>query len=423
MSNSKSITEINERIARGDAVVLTAEEVSDAVLDGKDLALEDVDVVTTATRAIMSGTYAVLSFPIGEPCSFTRAERAWINGVPASIGPCPNERLGIIDLMVFGTSHSKNKRGYGGGHLFRDLVCGSDIQVEVETEDGKSFTEAIRLEDIPYARIFSTRNAFKNYVAFVNPGNAPLPTIFNAIDFPPNLACATVSGCGRLNPIQNDPNLETIGIGTRILINGAQGFVIGTGTRSMASRPNLLGLADMHKMNPEYMGGFVTSAGPECIGSWAVPIPVLNESIFENILLPDRDIPLPIMDVNLRQTICKTTYGDVWGETDLEPKFDPGRCINCKSCTVESACPMRAIIFDVDRIERIREKCFNCGLCISQCVGGAFGGNLGAINFEGRRIPVVLRQSDRARAIRLAEELKRQILDGSFRMTQMVEHL
>jgi putative methanogenesis marker 16 metalloprotein len=223
----------------------------------------------------MSGTYAVLSFPIAEPCSFIRANRVWINGVPTSIGPCPNERLGIIDLMVFGTSHSKENSNYGGGHLLRDLVEGKEVLVETETDMGKSFTRALRLED----HIFSTRNAFKNYVAFVNPKNAPLPTIFSALDFPPNLACATVSGCGQLNPIKNDPNLETIGIGTRILINGAQGFVIGTGTRSMASRPNLMGLADMHQMNPEYMDGFVTSAGPECIGSWAVPIPVLNESI------------------------------------------------------------------------------------------------------------------------------------------------
>jgi putative methanogenesis marker 16 metalloprotein len=423
MANSKSIAEINGRIARGDAVVMTAQEVCDAVLGGEDLTLRDVDVVTTATRAIMSGTYAVLSFPIGEPCSFTRAERAWINSVPASIGPCPNERLGIIDMMVFGTSHSKERPNYGGGHLFRNLVDGSNVQVEVETDGGKSFAKSTRLVDIPYARIFSTRNAFKNYVAFVNPGNAPLPTIFSALDFPPNLTCATVSGCGQLNPIKNDPNLETIGIGTRVLINGAQGFVIGTGSRSMASRPNLLGLADMHQMSQEYMGGFVTSAGPECIGSWAVPIPVLSESILENIKKLDRDIPLPIMDVNVRQTICNTSYEDVWGDTDLETKFDPSKCINCISCTVEPVCPMRAITFEGDRVKRIEERCFNCGLCITQCVGGAFGGNLGAINFEGRRIPVVLRQSDRARAIRLADDLKQQILDESFRMTQMVDRI
>jgi putative methanogenesis marker 16 metalloprotein len=420
---ARSITEINERIKLRDAVVLTAQEVCDIIKGGEDLAFEDVDVVTTATRAIMSGTYAVLSFPMADTCSFTRAERAWINGVPASVGPCPNERLGIVDLMVFGTSHSKEKSDYGGGHLFRDLVEGKEVQVKVETSENKSFTRAIVLEDIPYARIFSTRNAFKNYVAFVNPRNASLPTIFNALDFPPGLTCATVSGCGQLNPIKNDPYLETIGIGTRILLNGSEGFVMGTGTRSMSTRPNLLGLADMHQMNPEYMGGFVTSAGPECIGSWAVPIPVLNESILENIKKLDRDISLPIMDVNIRQTICKTNYEDVWGSTDLEIDFDPGECINCESCAAEFVCPMRAISFESGQISRDKKRCFNCGLCTSQCICGAFKGNLGTINFEGKEIPIVLRQSDRARAIRLAEELKLNILNGSFKITQMVEHI
>jgi putative methanogenesis marker 16 metalloprotein len=423
MSMGRTVAEINAKIERSDAVVLTAQEVLEITKSGERLALNDVDVVTTATRAIMSGTYAVFSFPIAQPCSFIRAERVWINGVPASVGPCPNERLGIVDLMVFGTSHSREVSGYGGGHLFRDLVEGMEVQVEVEAGEGKSFARAITLDDIPYARIFSTRNAFKNYVAFVNPGKAPLPTIFNALDFPPGLTCATVSGCGQINPIKNDPDLETIGIGTRILLNGAQGFVVGTGTRSMASRPNLLGLADMHHMDPDYMGGFLTSAGPECIGSWAVPIPVLNDSILENIKKLDRDISLPIMDVNIRQTVSRTSYDDVWGSTDLEIEFDPSRCVSCKCCTAASVCPMRAITFEGGHARRDNEKCFNCGLCASQCTGGAFKGNLGAINFLGQKIPILLRQSDRTRAIKLAEALKLQILDGSFRITQMVEHL
>lgn len=420
---NRTIAGINRRIKRQDAVVLTSQEVCDIVKDGGELTLKDVDVVTTATRAIMSGTYAVLSFPMAEPGTFVRAGKAWINGVPGCIGPCPNERLGIIDLMVYGTSHSKAKPNYGGGHLFRELVEGQEVQVEVETCGGESLAKDICLDDIPYARIFSTRNAFKNYVAFVNPRTDPLQTIFSALQFAPDLSCATVSGCGQLNPIKNDPNLETIGIGTRILLNGAEGFVVGAGTRSMPSRPNLLGLADMHHMSPEYMGGFITSAGPECIGSWAVPIPVLNESILESILLQDSDIPLTIMDVNIRQKIGKTSYGDVWGSTDLEIEFDPGKCSVCKRCTAEPKCPMRAIAIVGDRVIRDKGKCFNCGLCVSQCSRGAFRGKLGTINLAGNRIPIQLRQSDRARAMELAKKLKQQILDGSFRMTEMVERL
>jgi len=38
-------------------------------------------------------------------------------------------------------------------------------------------------------------------------------------------------------------------------------------------------------------------------------------------------------------------------------------------------------------------------------------------------IPVVLRQSDRFRALALARDLKRKILDGSFKISQPVEKI
>jgi Fe-S-cluster-containing hydrogenase component 2 len=129
------------------------------------------------------------------------------------------------------------------------------------------------------------------------------------------------------------------------------------------------------------------------------------------------------MDVNIRQKIDKTTYEDVWGSTDLEIEFDPGKCDGCRRCTAEPKCPMGAIAIVGDRVMRDKGKCFNCGLCVSQCSGGAFRGNLGAINLAGRMIPIHLRQSDRSRAVELAKKLKLQILNGSFRMTQMVERL
>ena len=74
----------------------------------EEISLEDVDVVTTATRGIMSGTYAVLSFKVSEPDSFVKASEVLLNGVPAVVGPCPNERLGVLDLIVLGTAHSES---------------------------------------------------------------------------------------------------------------------------------------------------------------------------------------------------------------------------------------------------------------------------------------------------------------------------
>jgi uncharacterized protein (DUF39 family) len=139
------------------AVVMTSQEVCDLVKSGSQSELKDVDVVTTATRAVMSGTYAVFSFPVAHPGSFVRAGRVWMNGIPAFVGPCPNEKLGVLDLIVYGTAHSREKEDYGGGHLFRDIVERKPAIVDVETDDGKTFQAEANLDEMPLPATGSRR--------------------------------------------------------------------------------------------------------------------------------------------------------------------------------------------------------------------------------------------------------------------------
>lgn len=423
----RTIPEIQDKIDAGDAVVLTATEISARVRAGEEISFEDVDVVTTATRGIMSGTYAVFSFRVSEPDSFVKASEVLLNSVPAVVGPCPNERLGILDLIILGTAHSKSDPRYGGGHLFRELVEGKPVKVDVTTSEGSRFFVETQLSDIPYAKLHATRHAFKNYRAFVNPGEEPIKTIFHALPFEGEFKEMTFCGCGELNPIENDPKLETIGIGTRVLLNGADGFVTGVGTRSAPDNPNLTGFADMHDMTPEYMGGFKTSAGPEIINTWAVPIPILHEGMLENILKLDKEIPLKLVDLAGRIPLCEISYGDVWDNVDLNVKYEPGKCLNCRDCRVIEACPMGAVSQGETGAVHSPEFCFNCGLCISRCRGEAFNANLGSVRCTTggclRNIKVTLRQSDRARAILAAEELKEKILTGRFRLTEPVEKI
>ena len=421
----RSIESINERIGKGEAVVLTAQEVCELTDRGEDI--EKVDVVTAATRAIMSGTYAILSFPVDAPCSFLRAKEVYMNGVPAHTGPCPNERLGILDLMLFGTDHSLDDHHYGAGHLFRDLVAGNPVDVKVVTDGDVTFTTQVTLGDMPYAMMYGTRHAFKNYSAFVNTSDDTISSIFHAMDFGPRLTEATISGCGQINPVKNDPLLQSVGIGTRILMNGSEGFILGSGTRSAREKPNLTAFADMHGMDPEYMGGFFTSAGPECIVSWAVPVAVTDPSVVDAIKERDRQIKMSVMAVDKRACVGYSTYGDVWEDVDLEVTFAPDECINCALCEPQENCPMAAISFEEDKVKLDRYACFNCGLCTTLCVGDVFTGKMGSIKFElgdySADVPIVLRQSDKKRALELSEKLKERILNGSFRLTQMVEQI
>ncbi len=419
----RTIAEIQDKIDRGEVVILTAQEICDRVRTGETFDLGDIDVVTTATSAVMSGTYAVLSFKVAEPDTFTKARKVWINSVPAQVGPCPNERIGLLDLIVLGTQASITDPGYGAGDLFRDLVLGREVTVKIETDEGETLTAFTTLKQIPHAMLHATRNAFKNYLAFVNPGKTEISTIFHSNMMQGNYEEMTFCGCGELNPLENDPGLKTIGIGTRVLINGAEGFVTGPGTRSSVDKPNLAGVADMHPMDPGFMGGFNTGHGPDIITTWAVAIPVLDREMLTHILKTDDQIPLKVVDVRTRIPLCEITYGDVWSHTSHLIEFRPDICLKCDVCCVEGICPVKAVHSDPGTgIQFDRSLCFNCGFCVSRCKGGAFQGDLGQVQLEGvdHKVPVTLRQSDRVAALKAAQDLKERIQKGEFKLTAPV---
>jgi len=406
----KTVDEINRRIKRGEAVVMTAGEFK---REAGKLSPEEVDVVTCATCALMSGTAALLSVPVAKRGEFKRARRVWINGIPAFPGPCPNERLGLVEAVIFGSSPSSQDPRYGGGHLFRDLVEGKEVEVVVETGGGKVERE-VSLGEMEHARLFTTRSSFRNYFAFVSRSGGRVKSIFSVLGLRGPLLEASVSGCGELNPLQNDPELLTIGVGTRILLNGAPGYVLGRGTRFSRERPNLSAMAGMGEMIPRFMGGFLTSAGPECITSLAVPVPVLNRKIFEGLKVLDHQIELPIADVRDRVPFASSDYGRVWKGTDLGMKYLPGRCRKHRLCPVERNCPTGAF-----RRERgiDEERCFGCGVCVGLCPS-SFQGRLGTLPLEGREVPVTLRQSCRRKAEELAEVLRDRILEGRFLLSE-----
>jgi putative methanogenesis marker 16 metalloprotein len=414
----RSIEEINAKITAGEVTVCTAFEFCNMVRAHDDV--KEVDVVTSGTKGIMSGTYATLSFQATAPNVFETAQKAWLNDVPAFVGPCPNERLGLLDLIVYGTAVSRSDTKYGGGHLFRDIVKGSDIDFEVLTTMGQLIKGRTNLQDMQFARLSATRNVFKNYNAFVNPNDSCVKSIFSVTCLEGPYKEASFCGCGELNPLEKDPQLETIGVGTKALFNGAVGFVTGTGTRSSPQKPNLSGYAPLKGMNPKYVGGFNTSAGPDVFCSWAIPIPILNTSILENASRTDDQIPLPIVDVNGRRPLGYARYSDVWQREYGRISYSKKECASCKECQVAKNCPTAA--FKPNKgIDR--KECMRCGACLSSCPYRALKGNLGAIELNGQQIPVTLRQSDRYNADKLTRELKKKIEQGEFLLSTPVQNI
>lgn len=413
LPKKRKLSDIGRKINTGTANIVTVQEFINRLDNGELIKFEDVDVITTATKGLMSGIMGLFSFRLVAPKTLRKFTEISINGIPAFPGPCPNEYLGIVDLIVYGTAQSQERDSYCGGSLFRELVEGKAVELVAKSSEGEKVEKEMTLEEMQYAKLVGTRQAIKNYNAMLNCESYKVDTIFSCLPFEANKTELTFSGCGALNPFQNDPKFQSFGVGSPLLVNGSMGYLIGPGTRNYVAKPNMMTIAPMIQMKPEYMGAFKTSYGLEPICSIALPIPILNEEIFDNIIQSDKDVNLTILSLVGREKVGEITYADVW-DNNFFMKFDSKVCKDCEECKTIDYCPTNAFIIKDGAISAIdRSRCFNCGTCVRLCPD-AFKLDLKSIEFEGSEIPVVLRQSDRFGAIKLAEELKTKILNGEF---------
>lgn len=413
----RSIGQINQKIENGEANIFTVEEFKKLVKNDDAPDFDEVDVVTCGTCGVMSGTAAILNFVVSGPGEFIRAREVYLNGIPAYAGPCPNEWLGSIDAILHGTTHSIDDDNYGGGFLLKELLEGKSVDVRVESAEGLTIENTITIDDVIRGQIIGTRMAFKNYTAFTNPNNHPVPSIFAATPLEGNLSGLTFSGCGDLNPLQNDVPHNAIKEGVKILLNGAPGYILGDGTRSSAEKPNLMLTADYKEMDPYYVGGFKTGQGGEVYDTVAIPIPVLSEEIYNNLLIKDEDIKLPVADIKGRHLpLAETNYKEMWEGYDLRPQYDDSKCKNCDQCLVEEICPTNAF----KNLKLNISYCFGCGMCANFCKHDAFDMNTGDVDLQidgqNVNIPIICRQSDRLRGNKLSLKLKKLIENNEFRL-------
>lgn len=98
MKVNRTYDEINERIKKGEAVVMTAEEIISVVEEkGLEQAAREVDVVTTGTFGPMCSSGAFLN--LGHPMPRMRMSKVSLNGVNAYAG------IAAVDAYQIGRAH------------------------------------------------------------------------------------------------------------------------------------------------------------------------------------------------------------------------------------------------------------------------------------------------------------------------------
>ncbi len=316
---TKSYEEINEKIRKGKAVVLTAEEVSEMAktMKPKEI-LEKVDVVSTATFGAMCSSGAILNFGHANPA--IRMERIELNGVPVSGG------LAAVDTYVGATDCNPENPSYGGAHIIQDLIDGKNVTLEAwgkgtDCYPRKHIRTEINLDCINEAILMNPRNAYQNYNVAVNSTDRTLYTYMGTLL--PRMKNASYSSAGELSPLLNDPECRTIGLGTRIFLCGTQGYVVWNGTQFNCSKPlndhgvpmgnarTLAVMGEMREMSSEFLrGAYFEKYGVTMYVGIGVPIPLLDEDLAHRVSIRNCEIDTFIEDYGGR--------GDLIGKVNYE---------------------------------------------------------------------------------------------------------
>ena len=298
-TKTRSVEEINEKIRKGDVQVLTAEEMKKLVeSSGVEVAFKEVDVVTTGTFGAMCSSGAVINLGHSDPP--IKIDHAWMNDVEVC------HPGAAVDLFIGATNMSqKQPFEYGGGHVIQDLIAGKEVELRATAYGTDCYPRTqlktnITKDDLNQFYLLNFRNCYQRYNCAVNTSDETIYTYMSKLL--PRLRNATFSGAGELNPLMNDPDYETIGMGTRIFLGGAQGYVIGEGTQHSPKNLNgtLMVKGDAKKMSPEFLqGAAFTRYGTSMYVGLGVPIPILNEGLAKKTAIRDSEIMTDVVDYSV----------------------------------------------------------------------------------------------------------------------------
>jgi len=317
----KTIKEINEKIKKGKAVVLTAKEVKKL---GEKKSPEEiakkVDVVTTATFGPMCSSGVFLNF--GHPSPATKMQKVTLDGVPAYGG------VAAVDVYLGATEEHPENRKFGGAHVIYKLINGEEIFVDFtatpsDCYPGTKESGNISLKHLNQAYFYNPRNCYQNYNAATNSSGKDLFTYMGKLNS--NFGSVNYAGSGEISPLLNDPELKTIGIGTRIFFCGGDGYIAWEGTQFNSNqvkdnKTNLpIGPAatlaitgDLRQMSPEFVKPIVIPGyGVSLSLAIGIPIPILNKDIAKKVLVKNSDIKTNVEDYATGKTVQVVNYQEL----------------------------------------------------------------------------------------------------------------
>lgn len=326
----RTIAEINEKIIRNQAVAWTVAEVKAKVAQlGVTEVAKQVDVVTTGTFEPMESSGAIINLGHTDPP--IKIRQCWLDGIAAYAA------FGAVDLYLGATATAdynlqetdpslRESIGTekGGGHVIEDLIAGKPVQLKAIGQKTDCYPRAIWENTITKDKInqfylFNPRNLYQNFIVGVNGGDRTLYTYLGTLQ--PRLGNAVYSNPGAISPLLNDPDLASVGIGSKIFLGGGIGYIAWEGTQHFPLQKRLpnrtpIGpaatvalIGDAKQMNADWVRGcYFKNYGPSLMLGVGIALPVTKEEVIQNCSVVDQNIVAPVIDFSIPRRV-RPTFG------------------------------------------------------------------------------------------------------------------
>ncbi len=326
----RTIAEINDKIIRGRAVAWTVQEVKAKVGElGVTEIAKQVDIVTTGTFEPMESSGAIINLGHTDPP--IKIRQCWLDGIAAYAA------FGAVDLYLGATATADYnlqetdlnlREGIGGekggGHVIEDLIAGKPVQLKAIGQKTDCYPRAIWENTITKDKInqfylFNPRNLYQNFIVGVNGGDRTLYTYLGVLQ--PRLGNAVYSNPGAISPLLNDPDLASVGIGSKIFLGGGIGYIAWEGTQHFPLQKRLpnrtpIGpaatvalIGDAKQMNADWVRGcYFKNYGPSLMLGVGIALPVTQEEVIQHCSVADQNIVAPVIDFSIPRRV-RPTFG------------------------------------------------------------------------------------------------------------------
>jgi uncharacterized protein (DUF39 family) len=316
---SRSEEDLRQRQRQGRLRVRIAAEFRQlAATAGLAQAYADTDVVVAANAEFTDqGTLHLGLGPTDPPIRLRDPQLGGIGATAAGAG-------GELVLPIGGGLAEGNRRG--GAQVLADLLAGGSLPFSAVGEvtplqPRRELHTELELGRIGSGRLLLPRGIVENGIVAVSSAEGVVRSGYGPLLGPFANALFTCAGADSIGLAM--PGLGLLGPGSPVLVGGALGWVVGSGSAHQpgvrrlpsghARSPGAVAAlsVDLHALDPRWLRAcFFEGHGSALLVAIAAPIPLINGKVARQAATPDEELEAPVLDVSIPRRI-KPSFGGV----------------------------------------------------------------------------------------------------------------